>query len=706
MRNHIPFCFVRINDGETSAILHEGATPSRGDESYNTVMSEKLENILSDNYEDKELFIGIPCINCYGQHYIYVKNMLNKSKSNEFLSSNVMDANILINNNYDKTFNILIESLKDTKNVFVFNENCRDNLKIIENNLFPISKKYTVTPRNAFTNCYDTLKDLEFDNNNVIITLCGPLGRVLCYEWYKKNPNCTYLDLGSFFDPILKNKSYLYHTNNHKYCFNCYPNSKLGYSDIFKYCNKVEKECYYLKNLEEIYRLYGNNINGAINNLNVWIEKESKSTIPYYLLTSVKLNEMLKNISKPKEGFTGQINEQYYDLIRLCRNRNPMNILEIGFLCGSSTLAFLETGATVTSIELKQEQYSDDAYKYLSERYPNKLKLIYGNSINIVPTLTELYDLIFIDGSHYYNDVLCDLNNCCKRATKNTLFIMDDVITQIQSFHTVWTIDPTKVYNDYLNKGLIRSVFNKDYKDGRGMVAFYYTGKENKDSIFCNIVMDIHSKLLEDINLSDKLVIYLKESKLLQEISTLEISKEGYTFQLPELFEDLINIFINTKPCKVLDIGFLQGSSSLPGLYCNAYVTSIDINKNETTDYIINLFNKEYPGKFTFIHGDSKIELPKLSESYDIIIIDGGHDYDTVLSDVNNSIRLLKDSGIIIMNDVVSEDKKLIWNEGATAIFNALKENDIIDIILSKTYSYGRGLSIFRLKKKNYYLNR
>jgi predicted O-methyltransferase YrrM len=43
-------------------------------------------------------------------------------------------------------------------------------------------------------------------------------------------------------------------------------------------------------------------------------------------------------------------------------------------------------------------------------------------------------------------------------------------------------------------------------------------------------------------------------------------------------------------------------------------------------------------------------------EFFDIIYIDGAHDYESVLSDANNSIKTLRKNGIIIFDDFIGED--------------------------------------------------
>lgn len=711
--NKESLCFVRINDGEASTIMYNTATPSRGDETYSELLSIKLNNIITDDNNDESLFIGIPCYNCYGKEYRHVLGELTKSKSQEFITNNVVDANCLINNNYDSTLNVLMSALKTTKNILIINETGRENVENFHTKIFPVFSVHTVTSKNAFNNCYENFKDLTFSPGSVIITLCGPLGRVLCYEWYCKNKSNIYLDLGSFFDPILRKKSYLYHTNNHKYCINCYPNFKLGYSEIFNYCEKVEKECYYLLSLRDHNSLYNNNKKGILNNLSVRKEKEPNNISIRHMITTCKLETMLKNIDTPSEGYSGQISEQYYDLINLCHRINPKRILEIGFLCGSSSLLFLEnTNAYVTSIDIKKERYTEDAYEYLLSKYPDRLELIIGDSNNIVPTLQGVFDIILIDGSHDYDGVLADFINCHKKATSSTLVIMDDVILNKLEYETNWTVYPSKIIKEYIDKKVINIVYSREYTIGRGMVAFNYNMNmiPTHESVYIEITNILYDKLVDDNNcrLTNKILTYLLELRLLKsfKLNNLEMSNEGYIFQIPEMFEDIIDLCNARDPERILEIGFLHGSSSLLFLMnTTAYVTSIDITKTPTTCFAEEEFEKYFNDRFTLIHGSSDIVMPNLVEKYDIIFLDGSHDLTMAIHDINNAMKLLNDNGLIIMNDVVTnEEYSMFWNKTPTDIFNQLVQNDIINSIKTKNYCQGRGIAAFTLKKKNFWL--
>lgn len=119
----------------------------------------------------------------------------------------------------------------------------------------------------------------------------------------------------------------------------------------------------------------------------------------------------------------------------------PVNMLEIGCFEGRSTLWFLENVLTdheskITCLDtfegdLQQEKMKVDT-KNLLERFienidgNKKVKTIRGNSQNVLKTLAEEYDLIYIDGSHYQTDVLHDMVLCFDLLKSGGVMICDD----------------------------------------------------------------------------------------------------------------------------------------------------------------------------------------------------------------------------------------------------------------------------------------
>lgn len=707
IKNDESFCFVRINDGEADAIVSNFSTPSRGEELSSTLMSEKLLNIISDNFIHDNLFIGVPCVLCYNNHNNIVMNEISKNRPITFTTNNIVDANILINSNYNKTFNLLIDTLSKTNRpiIVIASENAIINIDRLKK-LFPINAYYSVTSKHAFNNCYDTFKDMIFEDNTFIITLCGPLGRILSYEWYKNNTTLSCLDLGSFFDPILQNKSYYYHTNTFKYCKGCYPTSDKGFTDIFKFCEGyVSKECYYLNTINEHTQIYNNDYNRIINNTKIRLEKETSHQL-HQLMTYCKEQLLIEKIgdNKPNEGYVFEVNNQVNDLILFCHSHSFKNILEIGFLSGSSSVLFLEnTKANVTSIDIKCPKYSEIAKEFIDEEYPNRHNLIIGNSSFVVQSLKEKYDLIFIDGCHSYELTLSDIVNCYYVKDNDAYVIIDDVVTEEASIAS-WTIGTTRAYEKCIEYGLIWTCFIKTYKLGRGNVICKYNNKD-----VSNLLLDISSNpyiytsniinnLVYDKNTFNKIYNHILELKLISEFSVnnLPMSVDGYIFQLPDLCNDLIDICNNINPVNILDIGFLYGSSSLLFLSTtNANVTSIEINNNNTIKFAEKYLKELYPSRFNLIYGSINDNADKLNTVYDIIFID------YQVTDITMLFNLIHDNTVIIMNDVVTDSNKSnMWSITPTNTYNHLLNDYNVNTIFNKIYFIGKGLVAFTIKKK------
>ncbi len=79
----------------------------------------------------------------------------------------------------------------------------------------------------------------------------------------------------------------------------------------------------------------------------------------------------------------------------------PMRILEIGTYTGYSALSFayaLPEAGKITTIEINDE-LEKFIRKYIRKAgMEDKIKLLIGNALEIIPNLNEEFDLIFIDG--------------------------------------------------------------------------------------------------------------------------------------------------------------------------------------------------------------------------------------------------------------------------------------------------------------------
>ena len=94
-----------------------------------------------------------------------------------------------------------------------------------------------------------------------------------------------------------------------------------------------------------------------------------------------------------------------------CRMLRPKRILEIGTYTGYATLCLaegLEDDGLVYTLEINDEM-EDFIMKYLNQSpLKEKIKVYFGDAIDIIPTFDETFDMVFIDAdkrlySEYYD---------------------------------------------------------------------------------------------------------------------------------------------------------------------------------------------------------------------------------------------------------------------------------------------------------------
>lgn len=112
----------------------------------------------------------------------------------------------------------------------------------------------------------------------------------------------------------------------------------------------------------------------------------------------------------------------------LCVNR-PKKVLEIGCAVGFSTgliANYLQCDGTITTIEKdnKMAEIAKENFSRLSIQ--NKVTLLQGDAVDIVPTLDETFDLIFLDAAK--GQYLQLLPYCIEKLNLNGLLIADDIL--------------------------------------------------------------------------------------------------------------------------------------------------------------------------------------------------------------------------------------------------------------------------------------
>jgi len=109
----------------------------------------------------------------------------------------------------------------------------------------------------------------------------------------------------------------------------------------------------------------------------------------------------------------------------------------------------------------------------------------------------------------------------------------------------------------------------------------------------------------------------------------------------------------------VLEIGLNGGHSAECFLNQSPNVkrlVSIDINWHPYTKHAVQYLMSKYQERFMFISGDSIVKIPELGKlnaelKFDLILIDGNHNYNYCLLDILNSRSLARSKAIILIDD-------------------------------------------------------
>lgn len=146
--------------------------------------------------------------------------------------------------------------------------------------------------------------------------------------------------------------------------------------------------------------------------------------------------------------------------------KNAKLVGEIGLNAGLSSHAFLcaNPDVEVISFDLGRHPYIRCAKQIIDRDYPYRHKLIIGDSTSTIPTFIESnpsvrFDVVFIDGGHFYRIVSADLANMRKLSHADTIVIMDDLCPW-QSYGT----GPTRAWQEAIDNNVIEQL--ELYQDG------------------------------------------------------------------------------------------------------------------------------------------------------------------------------------------------------------------------------------------------
>ena len=157
-------------------------------------------------------------------------------------------------------------------------------------------------------------------------------------------------------------------------------------------------------------------------------------------------------------------------------------------------------------------------------------------------------------------------------------------------------------------------------------------------------------------------------------------AREGEDFF--DQYHFAIDRVISHQPTRILEIGVRTGLSICNMLSAYTDYSNIEVirlidvwSDGYATPEIVKMNMKamNFPDlPVDFIVGDSKLEVPKLEDKYDYILVDGDHGKEAAAEDLINVVRLCDSGGVIVFDDISKYGCDLldVWDDFKSAHYH------------------------------------
>lgn len=175
---------------------------------------------------------------------------------------------------------------------------------------------------------------------------------------------------------------------------------------------------------------------------------------------------------------------------------------------------------------------------------------------------------------------------------------------------------------------------------------------------------------------------------------------EGYSQQIPDQVATLRALVKEQHPKRILEIGFNAGHSAEVFLSTdgNAHLLSFDLGHVPAVNVGKSFIDAHFPFRHTLIIGDSTVSVPAFTRLYpgakfDLIFVDGGHQYEVAKADIENCMKLADAHTIVVVDDTIfTKSLEQPYTIGPTkAWLESLRER-IVTELGRQEYATGRGM--------------
>ena len=284
-------------------------------------------------------------------------------------------------------------------------------------------------------------------------------------------------------------------------------------------------------------------------------------------------------------------------------------------------------------------------------------------------TISLLYDYLNIGGNYFLQFM-----TICKQCQVEMIYLLSSMFKRVIIIDSSFIFCESFLGNQYIDKKDITpfihhkfTISNKEESFIPYVIQTYKFYTKLYDLMFADKVdeyidLAVYSIYKKTMYIADgdtlifiyKLIIDVLKRVVLDnnilKINSAIKSQEGY------FIRDIIHRY-NCKSC--LEVGMAFGVSAMYILSSSKDITLISIDPFQSTQWnncgkkLLQLCNLQ--ARHKLMEEKSFIALPKLLDKhkFDFIFIDGWHTFDYTLIDFFYSLELLKDDGIIIIDDAL-----------------------------------------------------
>lgn len=176
---------------------------------------------------------------------------------------------------------------------------------------------------------------------------------------------------------------------------------------------------------------------------------------------------------------------------------------------------------------------------------------------------------------------------------------------------------------------------------------------------------------------------------------------EGNCSQLRDQTNDLAQLAASPSIKNIMEIGFNAGHSTNLFLSANSdvKVTSFDIGQHDYVHAAKKYIDATFPDRHTLILGDSTVTVPQFvaqrtpeDVKFDLIFIDGGHEYEVAMADLKNCKALAHADTIVVVDDTIFVPGwEAQWTVGPTRAWLDMVQAGEVEEHTRKHYCPGRG---------------